>query len=114
MELAHLIVLLSVVAPQYVSDPRVENALSMVLAQVSPTHCYFEQVVALMVAHTLTMADRGGVAGQVSSEKEGDLERTYAYARESGISASSYGVEVKRLNRLCYGMTARTGWITRG
>ena len=103
--------LLAVLAPEYVTDPRLAAVLTMVLLTVRLDHCYYRQVVALLVAHTLTLADRGGVAGQVSSEKEGDLERSYAYARETGLGSTSYGSEVMRLNRLCFGFSARTGWI---
>lgn len=105
--------LVRVLAPPFVDDPRMELAMTLAGQEVSLTHCFREQVVVLLAAHKLEMGDRAGVGGSVASEREGALERTYhaANASDGLLAGTSYGLEVARLNRLCYGITAGTGWL---
>lgn len=106
--------LIPILAPEFVGDPRLEAVIAMLTPQVSVEHCYFDQVLALMAAHTLSLADRGGSSsGPIVSESEGGLSRTYGGGSQgSGPNGSTgYGQEVDRLNRLCYGLSARTAWV---
>lgn len=64
--------------------------------------------VALLAAHTLTLGQRGGSGGQVTSESEGQLSRSYgSVAGQSRLDATSYGQELERLRRQ-YVFAART------
>lgn len=48
--------------------------------------------VAVMAAHLLTMANRGGNGGPVTSEKVGDLARSYGQMGDKdSLMATSYG-----------------------
>jgi hypothetical protein len=67
-----------------------------------------EYAVALLAAHSLTIAKRAGQGGAVSSLQEDSLSISYGDAQGSiGLSATSYGVELQRLRRQ-YIMAART------
>ena len=58
-----------------------------------------EQAIAYLAAHKLSMASRvGGAAGQVTSEKEGSLSRSYgSVSGQTGYNQTSYGQEFIRL-----------------
>lgn len=49
--------------------------------------------VAVMAAHLLTLSNRGGVSGAVTSEKVGDLARSYSSTKASDetLMSTSYG-----------------------
>lgn len=57
--------------------------------------------VALLTAHMITLGNRGGNAGAVSSLKEGGLAVSYAQASttEEALGLTSYGAELIRLRR---------------
>ena len=103
-----------IVAPQYANDPRLIGAVLLAEPTVAASHCYRDQVLVLLGAHTLEVAGRAGSGGAVASSKEGGLEVSY-FENKNGsdglLATTSYGAEVQRLNFLCYGMSARTGWI---
>jgi len=64
--------------------------------------------VALLAAHSATMANRGGASGAITSETEGQLSRAYgARADASDLAATGYGAELERLRRQ-YIFSART------
>ena len=64
--------------------------------------------VALLAAHTMTMATREGIAGHVGNVKEGQLSVGFsASANTTELGATSYGAELIRLRR-SYIMSART------
>lgn len=48
---------------------------------------------ALLAAHFLTLADRGGAAGPITSEKVGDLSRSYGTIKseQEELAATAYG-----------------------
>jgi hypothetical protein len=95
--------LVAALAQPYVNDPRMAAALLLAADEVHPEHCYRDRV--------LAMGDRAGVGGAVASQREGGLEVTYFQAASSGgLADTAYGLEVKRLNFLCFGLTARTAW----
>lgn len=107
----------SVLAPEYANDPRMPAAMLLASEEVSSSHCYRERVVVLLAAHMLSMGDRAGVGGAVASKREGDLSVAFSQPiiGDRGLLADTgYGQEVQRLNRLCYGMTAMTGWSGNG
>lgn len=102
--------LIPVIAPELVGNAQLAAAIEMAGAQVSSSHCYRDVVIANMAAHILTVGGRGGSGGAITSETEGGLSRSYGAAKTDGLAATSYGQEVERLNRLCYGLSARTAW----
>jgi len=63
--------------------------------------------VALLAAHSLTLAGREGFGGAVASKKEGQLSVGFAAVGTSELSTTSYGAELERLRR-SYIMGART------
>lgn len=102
---------LDAIAPELASAPNKSAHLDLAEAQTSAT-AYGdsrEYAVALLAAHSLTIASRNGASGgAVSSLQEGNLSISYSDAQGSiGLSATSYGVELQRLRRQ-YIMTART------
>ena len=102
--------LIPVIAPDLVLNDGLAAAIEMAGAQVAANHCYREVVIANMAAHILTIGARGGSGGAITAESEGGLSRSYGAAKTDGLAATSYGQEVERLNRLCYGLSARTAW----
>lgn len=103
----------SVLAPEYANDPRMPAAMQLAGEEVGPSHCYRERVVVLLAAHMLAMGDRAGVGGAVASKREGDVAVAFSQPiiGDRGLLADTgYGQEVQRLHRLCYGMSAMTGW----
>lgn len=120
--------LVDLLAPAYKDDTRWPEALLLAADEVSPDHCYRDRVIVLLAAHMLEIADKGVSAGsgmgsgsttqQVQTKKEGDISVTYFENKQQADTSDSsgalgqtaYGAEVLRLNRLCFGMTARTAW----
>jgi len=102
--------LIPVIAPELVGHASLSAAIDMAGAQVAANHCYRDVVIANMAAHILTIGARGGAGGAITSEAEGALSRSYGATKTDGLGATSYGQEVMRLNQLCYGLSARTGW----
>ena len=101
---------IAALAPQFVDDPRMPAVISIAGKQVSPDHCYREEVVVLLAAHMLELGDRAGAGGAVSSKSEGGLSVSFSVGDATGLLGdTSYGRQVERLNRLCYGLSARTG-----
>lgn len=68
--------------------------------------------VALLAAHTLTMANRNGASGAATSLKEGQLSAGFAAVGNTTdeLAATSYGAELLRLRR-SYIMSARTRFV---
>ena len=104
--------LIPVIAPELTDNPQLAGALVIAESRVAADHCQREQAVAYMAAHVLTIAGRGGAGGAVASETEGSLSRSFSTGSgdTGGLGSTAYGQEVQRLNRICYGMSARTGW----
>jgi hypothetical protein len=106
--------LIPIIAPELISAPSLAGALDMAEDQVAAGHCKRVYAVAYLAAHILTVAGRAGTGGAVTSESEGSLSRGYAIAGGvigmTRMDSTSYGQEVQRLNRICYGLSARTGW----
>lgn len=71
-----------------------------------------EQAIAYLTAHKLSMASRvGGAAGQVTSEKEGSLSRSYgSVGSQTGYGQTAYGQEFLRIRDSCVmGVLTRSG-----
>lgn len=106
--------LIPIIAPELEGSPQLSGAVTMAEGQIAADHCQREQAVAYMAAHILTIAERNGTGGAVTSETEGSLSRGFGVAGGvvgmTRLDSTSYGSEVQRLNRICYGLSARTGW----
>jgi len=61
----------------------------------------YNQAVALMAAHLMTISKRNGNSGSVTSVKEGDLSIGYGNSFQDGkrLDATSYGSELLTLMR---------------
>lgn len=102
---------LAIIAPQFAAIPQAAGAIALASEQVRQDHCFYTSVVANLAAHMLTVASQLGTAGAVTSKREGDLAITFAAPATgtgaNGLAGTAYGQEVDRLNRLCYGLSAR-------
>ena len=105
--------IIAVLAPQYAEDPRMQYAIQLAITEVNLNHCYYDRVVVLLAAHMLEISGRAGAGGPVTSRSEGGLSISFGTGQNSSgsLGDTGYGREVDRLNRLCYGMSARTGWL---
>lgn len=97
-------------APQYVDDPRLETALTLADGQIAEDHCQRELAVVLLALHTMEIADRAGSSGSVASKSEGGLSIAFTGGGNSGLLVTSFGTELDRINRMCYGFSARTAY----
>lgn len=101
--------ILNAIAPE-LSDA-LEKLTHLELAESQTGKVYGEQrdyAVALLAAHTLTLATRGGASGRATSLQEGQLSVGFNVVGFTGqLSATSYGVELQRLRRQSI-MSART------
>ena len=99
--------ILIALAPELASEDADTRALFLTLADKRTGTAYGDnrdQAVALLAAHMMTMRGRNGVGGVVTSEKEGDLSRTYAQtssANPAPLSATSYGQQLLELRNGC-------------
>lgn len=101
--------LIPLIAPELAGNVMLSDAIALAESEIAADHCRRDAAVANLAAHTLTIAARGGSAGPVTSESEGSLSRSYGVDVGSGaLDSTSYGKELKRLNRICYGFSART------
>ena len=103
--------LIPIIAPELVGNPNLSGAIDLASSQVAASHCQHDAAVAYLAAHILTVAGRDGSSGTLDSESEGSLSRSFSSATPtSSLDATSYGQEFQRLNKICYGFSARTGW----
>jgi hypothetical protein len=71
-----------------------------------------ELAIAYLAAHMNAVSTKGGASGSVTSEKEGDLARSFGGPTSSGpLGATGYGQEYLRL-RNKYVLTPRTRQVT--
>lgn len=114
--------ILSDIAPEFdtVSSEKRARFIGYASAEVSFGGASKDLATAYLAAHMLSMAARtGGAAGQVTSETEGSLSRSYGsvggqYGQtgysQTGYSQTGYGQEFMRLLRSCnMGMMTRAG-----
>lgn len=93
--------LLPTIAPEF-SGVDASAAISVAEMQIAEGLCGDKRplLVAYLAAHVLTLGQRSGAAGGVSSLREGGLSVSYHGGGE-GIGATSYGAEYDRLSRGC-------------
>lgn len=97
---------LNFLSPRLVSEAgsdAVDLALSLASSQVSQNVFGGDYALALanLAAHLLEMRERDGAGGAVSSEKEGDLSRSYSVSSGSDkLEATSYGQEFIRIRTI--------------
>lgn len=106
--------IIEVKAPQFASDPRLQDLISLSEAQTGTIFGKnYNLAVALRVCHWLALEQRNGgdsgvsdsgsgISGFISSEKEGDLSRSYKTQISENshfydLSTTTYGVELYRL-----------------
>lgn len=99
--------IVAIYGPQYADDPRLTTAITLADQQVALDHCTRPQAVALLALHMLETGGRGGDGGAVASRTEGGLSVTFKGGDGTGLLATSFGAELDRLNRECYGFSAR-------
>ncbi|MCP3685997.1 MAG: DUF4054 domain-containing protein [bacterium] len=90
------------IAPEfdtYDSD-RIARLIVIAQSQLSSSKYgdQYEYATALKVCHMLTISGRSGSGGSISSEKEGELARSYGSAGSSLLSTTSYGLLLEELN----------------
>jgi len=81
-----------------------------IAAMFVPTGCLtaegYNMAQALYAAHLLTLSPSSGVvAGPVTSEKEGDLSRSYGSTKgdDSVLGSTPYGLQYIDMTKGCYG-----------
>lgn len=122
--------ILAVIGPQFVTDPRLADFIGLARLETSVNFGEkYNFAVALRVCHELALeamqgGDGGtstagsGVSGQITSEKEGDLARSYGKAgsgsdADSALSTTKYGSKLLEL-RSGHFFFARTSLIDEG
>lgn len=86
-------------APELESEtaPRLQFFIDFAVKKVNPSYFKDETdtAVILLAAHFVTMANRGGAGGSITSEKVGDLSRGYGAPSgklsESELATTAYG-----------------------
>lgn len=96
--------LLMVIAPEFGDTTPSMRASMIELAEglIGADHPQRDLSVAYMAAHMLETAARSGRSGAIQSEKEGELQRSYAVAVASGnesLDSTSYGLSLKHIRR---------------
>lgn len=100
------------IAPELAAvDPTRRAAIiSIVQGQVGENYRGRQELAtAYLAAHMLTLGNRGGFAGAIQSEKEGDLARSYFKSDDNSVYGStSYGSEYMRIKKTLFGFSAMT------
>lgn len=99
--------IVAIYGPQYADDSRLATAIALADQQIALDHCTRPQAVALLALHMLEAGGRGGDSGAVASRTEGDLSVSFRGSDGTGLLVTSFGAELDRLNRECYGFSAR-------
>ncbi len=92
-------------APCYTESARINGLIAQADAQIGPEayDTLRPTAVALLTLHWLALAERGrgGAAGAVTAESEGDLSRSYAAPTSgaSDLSATMWGQELEALGK---------------
>ena len=89
------------------TNPRINFFIGMAERRVNKTVFgdKADDAVCLMTAHLLTLGSRGGQGGTVTSEKVGDLSRSYSSASKgddsNSLDSTSYGQMFNDLMQSC-------------
>lgn len=111
MSVATVDAILIAIAPEFASTLQAtrEIFINLALAQVGSFSCnetILDLARANLAAHMLTVSTRRGASGQISSETEGSLSRSFGSVSNSrtqgggnstGYEVTSYGAEYMRL-----------------
>jgi hypothetical protein len=122
--------IIAVRAPEWASDPRLDDMVALAELQTSEG-CFgekYDHAVALRVMHWMASekvaggdpgtgtSSGGGSAGSVKSEKEGELQRAYGGGslvtaqRNADLSTTQFGRELMELMDACI-ISARTRFV---
>ena len=101
--------ILAAIAPEVSDDDAAPVHIALAEKQTGTVYRDMRAyAVALLAAHTLTLAQRRGTSGSVTSAKEGELQLQYGQRQDmSQLDATSHGQELERLRRQ-YVFAART------
>lgn len=100
--------LFDMIAPELAGNANKADAIALAETQTGKAYGDArEHAVALLAAHILTVANREGQSGAVSTIKEGNLSIGYQGSVSGYLGTTSYGAELDRLRR-SYIMSART------
>jgi len=100
--------LFDMIAPELAGNANKADAIALAETQTGKAYGDArEHAVALLAAHILTVANREGQSGAVSTIKEGSLSIGYQGNVSGYLGTTSYGAELDRLRR-SYIMSART------
>jgi hypothetical protein len=109
--------IITALAPCYKASAAIYSLITLATEETGTSYgVYRNKAIALLTLHWLALQERGrgGATGQITSETEGDLSRSYAAtAVASGSSgealmATSWGQELKRLRKTAGMMGMRT------
>jgi len=92
------------IAPEFSSTDSSKRArfIGYASAEVAFGGASKDLATAYLAAHMLTLSGRRGTAGQVTSETEGSLSRSYgSVGGPAGYNQTGYGQEYLRLMRSC-------------
>ena len=88
------------------TDPFIDQYISIAegLVLESVWGCAYDNVLKLMTAHLVTLGSRAGSGGSVTSEKVGDLAKSYSTVNSnakglSELMLTSYGIMVVQLSK---------------
>jgi hypothetical protein len=95
--------------PEFANEPnsRLNFFINAAVTRLNPdAFCdKYDQAVCFLSAHLLTLSNRAGQGGSVTSEKVGDLARSYSAPKGasdgSSYSSTSYGQMFEDLLRSC-------------
>lgn len=88
------------------------NKWLTIAAEFVPTGCLttegYNMALALYAAHMLQLATAsasGGAVGPITSEKEGDLSRSYGATKgdDTVLGSTTYGIQYMDMTKGCYG-----------
>lgn len=101
--------ILAAIAPEVADDDSAPVHLALAEKQTGTVYRDLRAyAVALLAAHTLTIAQRQGTGGRLSSVTEGQLSQSFNVVGFDGeLSTTSHGLELLRLRRQ-YVFNART------
>lgn len=108
--MATILEIISARAPHYTGDPRLDTLIEISEQRTSENELgeHYNNAVALRTLHMLALSDKasiggGAVAGPVSTEKQGQLTRSYhsnssnTSNNNSDLSQTSWGIELESL-----------------
>jgi len=110
--------ILDCIAPQFASDAKKSEFIEFATSRTNS--CLFgnqtQMAIALRAAHMMTLRDRAGDSGVISSKREGDLAISYKVAdtadSDNDLPLTSYGKQLIGLRRGLSAAVAISGGAT--